>query len=214
MSAEGRALPVIERPATSDTNATLVLLLTGDGGWAHSDEQVARGLLARGAAIVGMNMRSYLSRRRTPDEVAHDVACLARDYGDRWHRERLMLLGYSRGADVAPFVAARWPEDLRARLNMVALVSPAPAANFQFHLIDLIEEVERPDDVPIAPEFEHLRGLRVVCISGKEESRSGCRSADTTIVARYEREGGHRLTGGFDAVVSILEAGLHRSPEP
>jgi type IV secretory pathway VirJ component len=202
------ALPLIERPPTSDTNATLVILLTGDGGWAHADEEVARGLLGRGAAVVGLNMRSYLGRRRSPDEVAGAVACVARVYGDTWRRERLMLLGYSRGADLAPFIAARWHADLRAKLNMVALISPGPAANFQFHLIDLIRDVDRPDDQPIAPEIERLRGLRVVCIFGTDERRSGCLGVDSTIVSRYARDGGHRLTGGFEAVVTILERGL------
>jgi len=207
-----RGLPLIERPPDSDTNRTLVILMTGDGGWVQSDEEVGRGLVARGAAVIGLNMRSYLGRRRTPDEVAQAVGCLARIYGEKWHRDRVMLLGYSRGADIAPFVAARWPDDLRARLNLVALVSPGPAANFQFHLIDLIRDVQRADDLPLGPELERLRGLAVVCIYGTEEKRSGCLTADTSIVTSYARNGGHRLTGGFEAVVSILESGLH-APE-
>lgn len=204
-------LPLIERPATSDTNDTLVLLLTGDGGFAPADDKVARGLLARGAAVLGVNMRTYLGHRRTPDETANDIGCAARAYLDRWHRTRLMVLGYSRGADLAPFIVSRWPADLRDRINMVALVSLSPNANFQFHLIDLIRDVHRPDDLPVAPEIEKLRGLRVICIYGTEEEDSGCRDADSTVVTRYARPGGHRLTGGFDAVADILSAGLEKA---
>jgi type IV secretory pathway VirJ component len=120
-----------------------------------------------------------------------------------------MVLGYSRGADLAPFIVSRWPADLRDRINMVALVSLSPNANFQFHLIDLIRDVHRPDDLPVAPEIEKLRGMRVVCIYGSEEEDSGCREADSTVVTRYARPGGHRLTGGFDAVAEILSAGLY-----
>ncbi len=203
------SLPRIERPATSDSNNTLVLLLTGDGGFAPADEKVAKGLLERGAAVLGINMRTYLGHKRTPDEVAHDIGCAARAYLDRWHRTRLMVLGYSRGADLAPFIVSRWPADLRDRINMVGLVSLSANANFQFHLIDLIRDVKRPDDVPIAPELEKLRGMRVVCIYGTEEDDSGCLQADTSVVTRYARPGGHRLTGGFDAVADILGAGLH-----
>jgi type IV secretory pathway VirJ component len=202
-------LPLIERPATSDTNNTLVLLLTGDGGFAPADEKVAEGLRARGAAVLGVNMRTYLGHRRTPDETANDIGCAARAYLDRWHRTRLMVLGYSRGADLAPFIVSRWPADLRDRINMVALVSLSPNSNFQFHLIDLIRDVHRPDDLPVAPEIEKLRGMRVVCIYGTEEEDSGCREADSTVVTRYARPGGHRLTGGFDAVAEILSAGLY-----
>jgi type IV secretory pathway VirJ component len=207
-------LPLIERPARSDSNATLVVLLTGDGGWVSSDQRVAEGLLSRGAAVIGLNMRAYLGTRRTPDAVAHDVACIAHRYLTTWKRDRLMLLGYSRGADAAPFVASRLPDDLRGKLNMVALVSLSSRANFQFHLIDLVRDVERPDDVLVAPELERLRGMNVICVYGTEEPNSACRDADSTIVTRYSRDGGHRITGGFEAMAGILEQGLRPAPKP
>lgn len=207
LTSEGAPLPIIERPLESG-EGPLVLLLTGDGGWANADEQVAKGLKARGSPVVGVNMRAYLRTRRTPDEAAHDLACVARAYGEAWKRDRLLLLGYSRGADVAPFAAARWPADLRARLTMVALVSMSSRANFQFHLIDLVRDVERPDDLAIEPEIERLRGLDVLCVYGVDEPTSGCLKTDTTIVRRVARAGGHRITEGFDAVAGLLAPAL------
>lgn len=203
-----KGLPLIERPAPHDTGATLVVLLTGDGGWVGADEKVATGLRARGAAVVGLNMRSYLGEQKTPQQAADDVGCVAGYFSGAWHRSRLMLLGYSRGADIAPFVAARWPDTLRSRLNMVALVSPSPSANFKFHFIDLFRDVQRDDDLPLAPELQRLRGLRVICIYGTEERSSGCFGNDPQLVQSYGRPGGHRLTGGFEAVADLLAAGL------
>lgn len=202
-------LPLSERPALTDTNTTLVILLTGDGGWADADEKVANGLRARGAAVVGLNMRSYLGDRKSPDRVAADVACLAELYGRRWRRTRLMLLGYSRGADIAPFVASRWPAALREKLNMVALVSLALNANFKFHFIDLLRDIKRDDDVPVIPQIAKLRGLRVICVYGVHEDTSGCRGADPLLMQSFGRPGGHRLTDGFEGVAEILSAGLH-----
>ena len=189
-SARIHRLPVIERPALQDTAATLVVLLTGDGGWAAADEKVATGLRARGAAVVGLNMRSYLGDRKTPEQTADDVGCIAEFFISAWHRSRLMLLGYSRGADIAPFVAARWPEPLRARLNMVALVSPSTRANFKFHFIDLLRDVERDDDLAMGPELLRLRGLPVICIYGTADKSSGCpwkRLSDHAIVRPARR---------------------------
>lgn len=207
LTRDGKPVPVIERPATSN-GGPLTLLLTGDGGWANADQKVADGLLARGAAVVGVNMRSYLSDGRTPDETAHDFACVARLYSARWHRDRILLIGYSRGADIVPFVAARWPDDLRARLSMVAMVSMSRKANFKYHLIDLVRDVDRPDDIDIAPEIARLRGLRVICVYGDGDTHSGCPTADSTIVTRVARAGGHRVTGGFDAIVDLVAPAL------
>jgi type IV secretory pathway VirJ component len=202
------SLPLVERPPLSDTNPTLVVLLTGDGGWAASDEGVARALVQRGAAVIGLNMRSYLGTQRSPDVAGADVECVTRRYLTLWSRERLMLLGYSRGADILPFVASRLSPDLRDRINMVALVSLSSRADFHFHWMDLVRDVRRPDDLPVAPELAKLRGLNVVCVYGNAERDSGCRDADSTVVTRYAREGGHRLGGGFRKLEDILSQGL------
>lgn len=212
LTSDGAPLPVIERPLSSGSGP-LVVLLTGDGGWANADEQVAKGLQARGSPVVGVDMRAYLRKRRTPDEAARDLACVSRVYGDRWRRGRLLLLGYSRGADIAPFAAARWPADLRARLTMVALVSMSSRANFEFHLIDLVRDVARRDDVALGPEIARLRGLDVLCVYGVDDRASGCLDTDTTIVRRVARPGGHRLRQGFDAIADLLAPALEaRSP--
>lgn len=207
LTSDGKAIPLIERP-TGPGSAPLVLLLTGDGGWANADQKVAEGLVARGSPVVGVNMRAYLGTRRTPDEAARDLACVAQRYLQLWRRQRVLLLGYSRGADIAPFAAARWPQELRDKVAMVALVSMSSRANFQFHLIDLVRDVARDDDVAIAPEIARLRGLRVICVYGESERDSGCLQVDSTIVQRYARAGGHRLVDGFDAIVDLLVPAL------
>ena len=91
---------------------------------------------------------------------------------------------------------------------MVALVSMTPTANFQFHLIDLLRDVKRDDDLPVAPEIGRLRGIPAICVYGDDDKDTGCTQVDTTIVKPYVRTGGHRLTGGFDAIVDLLAPAL------
>jgi peptidoglycan-N-acetylglucosamine deacetylase len=202
------ALPLIERPATTDTGQVLVLLLTGDGGWAGSDEGVSRALQSRGAAVIGLNMRSYLSRQRSPDELARDVTCIVTTYLARWRRPWLMLLGYSRGADLAPFAASRLSPDVRRRITTLTLVSPSQWAGFRFHLIDLIRDVHRPDDLPVLPELEKLSDLSIVCISGRHDPGALCPALTGAHIQVITLEGGHRITGGYETMATWLEQGL------
>jgi type IV secretory pathway VirJ component len=210
-SATISVLPLIERPATSDTGQVLVVLLTGDGGWASADEGVSRALLTHGAAVVGLNMRSWLSRPRSPDEFAQVVTCIAESYMARWRRPWLMLLGYSRGADLGPFAASRLSPELRRRLTTLTLVSPGQWAGFRFHLIDLVRDVHRADDLPVAPEIEKLKDLSITCISGRRDSNALCPTLSAENVQVVMLEGGHRITGGYEVMAEWLVRGL-RSP--
>ena len=196
-------LPLAEVPARRPGN-TLALFMTGDGGWAPLDRDVARVLADSGVAVVGLDMRRYLEHPGTPERLATDVTRIVGRYGQRWQRDRLAVIGYSRGADLAPFALTRLADSLRQRIDLVALLGLAPSANFEFHLEDLVRDVQRPSDLAIAPELERLRGLPLLCVYGAEETRSGCRDADSTLVQRVERPGGHHFDGDYRELALII----------
>ena len=182
----------------------LAVLLSGDGGWASIDKRIADDLSAHGVAVVGLDSRSYLMKARTPSEAASDVGRVMRHYVAQLGVQRVALVGYSRGADMAPFIANRLPAELREQLALVALLGPAERANFQFHWADLLSETSKPSDPPILPELERLRGLQVLCVYGKDEKESLCRLADTTAVRVDKRAGHHHFDGDYDAIAAEI----------
>jgi type IV secretory pathway VirJ component len=197
-------LPLVELAPNGSRATTTAVFLTGDGGWADLDRKVSSVLAEHGIGVVGLNSRSYLSTKRTPEQTAADVERVARTYMARWRSDRLMLVGYSRGADILPFVANRLPADLRARIAALAMLGLAKAANFHFHLTDIIKDVPRRDDLPVAPELERLRGQRMICVYGTDEKDSGCRDADSTLITRVQRKGGHHFDGNFKGLGELI----------
>ncbi|HKG94660.1 MAG TPA: AcvB/VirJ family lysyl-phosphatidylglycerol hydrolase [Gemmatimonadaceae bacterium] len=188
----GSPLPLIPVPVHS-RGELLVVMITGDGGWAPADRALTRELAARGVPVVGLDAPAYLSHMRRPDELAHDVSRVIRYYLRAWERERVVVVGYSRGADLAPFAVARLPEDVRARVALVALLGPGQWAGFEFHLSDLLRDIHRDIDLPVAPEVVALRGTPpVLCISGRKDLGSICPALGAAGVARVViRDGGH-----------------------
>jgi type IV secretory pathway VirJ component len=182
----------------------LAVMLTGDGGWAANDKRIADEHAERGVAVVGFDSRSYLMKARTPGEAAADVARGIRHYSAQLGGQRVALVGYSRGADIAPFIANRLPVTLRERLALIALLGPAERANFQFHWADLLSETSKPSDPPILPELERLRGTPVLCVYGTDEKESLCRLADTSAVRVDKRPGRHHFDGGYDAIAAEI----------
>jgi type IV secretory pathway VirJ component len=201
-------LPLVEL-AAPDTGHTFVVFLTGDGGWADIDKRIGERLAERGLPVVGFNLRDYLKERRTPDEVSRDVARVIRTYEKKWNRDRVVVVGFSRGANLAPFALSRLPEKMRSEVALVAMIGLAQAANFKWHFQDLFRDVKRPDDVPTLPEIEKLSSMRMICVYGADEKESGCRQVPG-IVKRVERTGGHHLDGDFRAVADMIVDALAR----
>lgn len=200
-------LPIVEVPAR-DTGKTLIVFLSGDGGWADIDRRVAGRLAQRGDAVVGLNLRDYLRTKRTPEEISDAVAAIARMYAARWHRTDLVVVGFSRGANLAPFAVSRLPAEVQSRLRGVALIGFNRAANFKWHFQDVFRDIARDDDVPTLPELAKVRAP-VVCVYGSGETESACRST-ASAVKRVERRGGHHLDGDYEAVADIIRDAFAR----
>jgi type IV secretory pathway VirJ component len=201
-------LPLVEL-AARDTGHTFVVFLTGDGGWADIDKRIGERLAERGMPVVGFNLRDYLKDLRTPDEVSRDVARIIRTYEKKFNRDRVVLVGFSRGANLAPFALSRLPENVRGEITLVAMIGLAQAANFKWHFQDLFRDIKRSDDVPTIPEIEKLSSTRMICVYGADEKESGCRQAPA-FVKRVERTGGHHLDGDFRAIADIIADALGR----
>ena len=201
-------LPLVEVRGATHTG-TLAVFLSGDGGWADIDKKIGEVLAQRGIDVVGFDNRAYLrGKDRTPDGTGADVARAAGAYLSRWNDQRLVLLGYSRGADLLPFVAARLPASLRPHLVLVAMLALQERASFHYRFSDLWATHSRPSDIPIRPELERLRGANMMCVYGRDEEESLCRTVDTTLVHPEQRPGKHHFDGDYRAIASLILARL------
>ena len=97
-------LPVHALPAAGG-DSLLAVILTGDGNWAEIDRVIAAQLVQRGVAVVGLESRSYLNHGgpKSPEVIGRDLERLLRHYMALWNRSRVIVIGYSRGAELAPF---------------------------------------------------------------------------------------------------------------
>lgn len=199
-------LPITEVP--SPTGQVLAVFWSGDGGWQALTSDISKTLAANGVAVVGVNARSWLERgHRTPDDVARDTERLLRAYLAKWNRSRIVLLGYSRGADLLPFVLTRLPADLRSRVELAGMLGIAPAASFEFHLMDLVKDTQRPTDIPLMPELRKVSGIPMLCVYGTQEEHTICPSLEAMHVTVVRREGDHHFDRNYPEIAQdILKA--------
>lgn len=203
ITAAADELPLVRVAAPPGTHGPLVLVLSGDGDWAAFVRELAEAAAAAGSPVLGLESRSYLTKARTPDEAAAALASAVRAELEAQRRDSLVVIGYSRGADIAPFIVNRWPDDLRARVRNIAFVGLSERASFAFHLEDLVRDVERPTDLPTRPEIEKLAGIPLLCVRGESEKGSFCdRPVDGMQVGTHA--GGHRAAADAALVALVL----------
>jgi type IV secretory pathway VirJ component len=117
----------------------------------------------------------------------------------------VILIGYSHGADLAPFMVSRLPVELRNRIALLAMLGLEHRANFRFHLADIIVDLAHEGALPVLPEVEKLRGLPMLCMQGSDEGHSLCPSLPPALALVETRRGGHRISGGQGPeVVSLI----------
>jgi type IV secretory pathway VirJ component len=201
-----RDLPLVELPAAGGSR-TLAVVISGDGGWASLDRQIGETLSQEGISVVGFNSLKYFWRARTPDGAAADLTRVLRHYMPAWSASRILLVGYSRGSDVLPFMASRLPADLRDKVRLVALLGFSHRAGFELHLTDFLGGSGR--GLLTLPEIRKLRGMHVLCVYGSEETDSACRDLSPDLASSMSLPGGHHFGGSYREIGrSILrEAG-------
>jgi type IV secretory pathway VirJ component len=196
-------LPLTELPAEGD-GRDLAVLVTGDGGWAGIDQQIGKALQSQGVPVVGLSSLKYFWNARTPDAAAADLARILGHYLDVWRKDSVLLVGYSFGAEVLPFMVNRLPEALRQRVKVLALLAPGSTADFTFHVGDWFGQAGR-DALPTIPEAKRVAVPAFLCLYGKDDTESVCPAVAPPAVA-VQLPGGHHFGGDYQAIAARVLA--------
>jgi len=199
-------LPVIEVPATAGESEMLAFIASGDGGWSGLDAGVAKALAAQGIPVVGLNSLRYFWKPRTPDESAQALDAILRQCLQAWNKQRLLLIGYSQGADVLPFMVSRLPADLSERIDAIVLLGLAPEVTFEFHVSGWFGTTPKTNVYQVMPEVEKLRGRNLLCLYGADEKHSLCPELRAGLVKLDMLPGGHHFGGDYAAVARRILA--------
>jgi type IV secretory pathway VirJ component len=191
--------------ATADAFA---IILSGDGGWAGLDKDVALALSARGIPVVGLDSLRYFWSARTPDGLTADIDRMIRYYAAHLNKKRVLLIGYSQGADVLPFAVNRLPAATRARVALAALMGMSEHALFEFHVSSWISNDK--SGPATMPEVNRISDVPVLCIYGEDESDSLCPKLDPKTVRVVKRKGGHHFDGDYAGLARDILASANR----
>ena len=201
-------LPLAEVPAPNPQRDAFAILYSGDGGWRDLDRSLADVLAAKGMSVVGVDVLRYYWKQKTPVLAASDLARMIRYYQKHWQKSHVVLIGFSFGADVLPFLVSRLPADLAADVSLLSLLSPERTTAFEVETTGWLG-VHNSAGMPIAPELKKLSGIRVQCIYGTEEGADSlCTASAAAGAAVLAKSGGHHFDHNYDELADEILAAV------
>ncbi len=204
-------LPLTEVPAQSPGDDRLVVMLSGDGGWAALDRGVSAIFAAQGIGTVGLDSLSYFWKKRTPAETAAAIAAIIEWYTEHWDKRRVILFGYSFGADVLPFIVNRLPPPVLTRIERVVFAGLGPQAEFEFHLTNWLGDTSEAG-LPVADEIRRMPAVTAICIYGSDEgSASACPDLKDTAVTLRKLPGDHHFNDDYARVAETALESMTKS---
>lgn len=198
-------LPLVVLPAKGSGTSSMAVLLSGDGGWAKIDRKLGNFLAGGGVPVVGLNSLRYFWKKRTPEEAAEDLSRILRHYLALWKKEKAVLVGYSLGADVLPFMADRLPGEIIEKVSLMALLGPGTHTDFVFHVTEWLGATSKAAR-PVLPEVEKLIGMkvRILCFYGRQEPDSLCNKLEPNLVQVVPLKGAHHFGGNYSKIAEII----------
>jgi type IV secretory pathway VirJ component len=197
-------LALTEVPATGENNDLMAIHLTGDGGWGVTDRGIAESLAANGIPVVALNSLHYFWKQKTVEQTAADFNAILQHYSAAWKRNEVIVIGYSFGADVLPFILNRIPRESLEKIKIITYLGLGSLADFQFHLSDWFTSGKRSTSMAVRPEVEKLRGRNMLCFYGTDDGDALCRQLDSGLVKAFPLKGGHRFGKGYHPIVDAI----------
>ena len=196
-------LPVVELPTPENPTDFFAIVLSGDGGWASIDKQIGGELVKAGVPTVGVNSLQYFWKKRTPEEISADLERMIRHYQHAFQREDLVIVGYSRGADVLPLMASRLPTATLDRIRLMAFLGLEHETDLEFRLGDWMG-TRHESTYQLLPELEQLRGRPMLCIYGSKENDTLCPLLPSGLAEVVRLEGGHHFDGDYRGLTRLI----------
>jgi type IV secretory pathway VirJ component len=160
---------VITSSKSQNKDGPAALLISGDGGWYSFEQQIADNLAILGIPTIGVDSKKYFWNRKTPEGTAEDIAMVLSYYGKEWGKERFILIGYSLGAELVPFIVNRFPAELKSRVSSAVLLSPAVYTDFEIHISNMIGMGNSQNTYNVINEIIKMKDMPALIIFGEAE---------------------------------------------
>jgi len=147
----------------------VALILSGDGGWFGFEQSIADNLSDLGIPVIGFDSRKYFWNRRSPEETVNAITELLNYYCKEWERDRVLLIGYSFGSEIVPFIVTNFPEGMKSKIVSTVLLSPETYTDFEVHISNMLGLGNSMNTYNVTDEIIKMKAIPTIIIYGEGE---------------------------------------------
>jgi type IV secretory pathway VirJ component len=190
----------------SSNNATrpIIFYATGDGGWSKFSNALIKSFNDAGYPVVALNSRSYFWKKKTPQQTAGDVGALLSKYMTAWKRDSVVLVGYSFGADVTPFIQNYLDRNIAGKTTHMVLMLPYKSTDFEVHLSEMLG-ISRTDSYSVPDEINKVK-KPILFVLGTERDQFPLNTLRINNYNSITIDGGHHFDDNADKVAQQVLA--------
>ncbi|MES1218879.1 MAG: AcvB/VirJ family lysyl-phosphatidylglycerol hydrolase [Bacteroidota bacterium] len=185
-----------------DTSKPVLFYISGDGGWNKFSNAFVQNLNNKGYEIVGLNAREYFWHKKNAAQTAKDMSALISTHMKTVKNKSFILIGYSFGADVMPFVVTHSSASITDSLRYIILMSPSTKTDFEVHVSELLG-IGNSSGESVAAEINKINSPVLFVFGDKEDDFP----VKDIRIKNYKTEklpGGHHYDGDPAAVCNII----------
>lgn len=187
-----------------EASLPIAFVISGDGGWTSFDQSVSEALAEKGIAVIGLDAQKYFWDSKTPLETSNAIAKTVEHYLQQWNKKTFVLVGYSFGASVIPFIASNFTEPLKEKLKGVYALSPDVKADFEIHIADMLSLESPNDNYEVLPEIKKIKAFNPVCFFGNEEDPTIRNRFSEAGIKTVELPGSHHYNNDFNKIAESI----------
>ncbi|MEO8862127.1 MAG: AcvB/VirJ family lysyl-phosphatidylglycerol hydrolase [Ginsengibacter sp.] len=181
----------------------LIFYISGDGGLNNFSSDLCDGLNKKGYDVCALNAKSYFYDKKTPEQTTNDINNYLSQKLSGRSGQQIVLIGYSFGADVLPFVLNRLSKKILDQTRVSFLMAASGSTDFEIHWSDIFGgNAKRSMDV--VSEINKLGNTKIVIINASDDGYLDVRKITLKKYTHEMLPGGHHFDGATGEIVKVM----------
>ena len=196
-------LPVIAQPTSTAPSKPMIFYISGDGGWNKFSKSLTASWVSKGYPVVSLDASKYFWDKKTATQSSIDASAIITKYATDWNRKKIILVGYSFGADVLPFIFNNANKNLQSEVIGITLLSPSTHTDFEIHVMQMLGS-NSGNGESVIDAINQISVKNLLMVFGDDEDDFPVKAVKVSSAKTEILPGGHHYDHAIEEVANLI----------